>query len=204
MNLANEDDPFIDGSGKLIEPAKTPDIEISNSIEKRKVLPLLSSLQMHKKVSADNLPEPDKQQQTVICAVVSLKLLGVSDVDIAEITKTSLNQIQSIVRKPAAQQTFEKIYQNLISINSTTVQGRIAAHADRAVDVVLDMMENVDVRDDVRLKAAQDILDRSGTNPDQFFAETVANNQSNDELRIVIMDESGERERVKVDFKRGS
>jgi hypothetical protein len=65
------------------------------------------------------------------------------------------------------------------------------------------MINDEDTRDDVRLKAAQDILDRSGAHPDQFFGETSKSQQNDDELRIVIMDEESKKERVTVELKRG-
>lgn len=204
MDLAKNGDPLIDGSGNVVEPTGTSQVDAFDVVEKRKVMPLFASLSATKTVNIDNLPEPDNSQQTVICAIVGMRLLGMSDVDIAEVTSSSLEQIQRIVKMPATQVTFEKMYQNMISAQSESTQGRIAAHSNRAVDVVLEMMEDTEVRDDVRLKAAQDVLDRSGTHPDQFFGETAQNNQSDDELRIVIMDESGENERVKVDIKKGS
>lgn len=204
MELAKNGDPLIDGSGNIIEPTENSQVDAIDTQEKRKILPNFATLTATKTVSIDNIPEPDHTQQSVICSIVGMRLLGLDTIAIAEILGVDRARIDRIINMPATQTTFERVYQNIIHVNSESVQGRIASYSGRAVDVVTDMMENADVRDDVRLKAAQDILDRSGTHPDQFFGETMQNTQSDDELRIVIMDESGENERVKVDIKKGS
>lgn len=202
MTLARKDDPYIDGSGKAIAEANIQAPDAFELEEKRKVLPIFRTLVPTKRTDLDDLPEPDGNQQTVISAVIAMRLLGLSDVDIADVMKTSVEQIQSIVKMSATQATFERIYQNIIHANSENIQGRIASHANNAVDVVVSMMNDEETRDDVRLKAAQDVLDRSGAHPDQFFGETSKSQQNDDELRIVIMDEESKKERVTVDIKR--
>lgn len=203
MSLARAGDPYIATSGKQIEADALPDEEAFSVEERRKVLPVFKRIGITKQTSIDDLPEPDMQQQTVIGAVVALRLLGLSNVDIAETMGTDVEKVQSIVNLQATQATFERIYQNIIHSNSEHVQGRIASHANSAVDTVVELMEDDETRDDVRLKAAQDILDRSGANAEQFFGETSKSQQNDDELRIVIMDEESQKERVKVDIKRG-
>jgi hypothetical protein len=131
-----------------------------------------------------------------------MRLMGMTPLDISYVLNTSLENIQKIVRSPAAQTSFEKLYKNIINTNSDVVQGRIASHMNNAVDVVVSLMENIDTRDDVRLKAAQDVLDRGGTNPEHFFANDDGQGQSDDELKIVIMDEETGENRVSVEINR--
>lgn len=203
MELAKPGDPLVANDGSLIEPEHVSSMDVGEVIEKRKVMPAFSQLAPTKQLSIEKLPEPDMQQQTVICAVVGLRLLGLSDVDIAETMNTSLEQLQRIVKLPATQTTFEKAYQNIIHAKSESIQGRIAAHAGEAVDTVFSLMGDEDIRDDVRLKAAQDVLDRSGTHPDQFFSDVTKHDQNDDELRIVFMDEETGQEKVAVEIKKG-
>ena len=203
MELAAPDDPYIKTDGTVLEAAGTSEATNELLREDRKVLPLFSKINTVQKASIEDLPEPDYQQQTVIAAVVGLKLLGLTDVDIVEILDTDLEAVQRIVEMPATQITFEKMYQNLIHANSNSAQGRIASYANTAVDTVVGLMQDVDIRDDVRLKAAQDVLDRSGTHPDQFFGDGTTSNQSDDELRIVILDEETGNEKVRVEVKKG-
>jgi hypothetical protein len=201
MDLADKDDPYVNNAGKLIEHVGTVENEFELA-DKRRVLPAIKTMGTVREISIDDLPEPDNQMQAAIAAIVGFRLMGLSLVDIAEVMKVGIDKIQSIVSNPAAQITFEKMYRNIISSNSESIQGRISAHAGSAVDTVVSLMTDAEVRDDVRLKAAQDVLDRSGTNADQFFSEGAQNNQADDELRIVFTDASGEKERVSVEIKK--
>jgi len=203
MALADNKDPYIQNNGTALEPTDFNEVDEFVMQENRKILPSLFRMNPTKSLSLSNVPEPDTQQQTIIVAIVGYKLLGISHIEIAEALKTSIDNVNRIMSSPAAQLSFEKIYQNMIHVNSESIQGRIASYAVSAVDVVQKMMHDEKTRDDVRLKAAQDILDRSGSNADQFFSEKSQNTQADDELRIVIMDDSGEKEKVKVEIKKG-
>lgn len=199
MALAKEGDPLVSGSGEIILPKDTTEPELH---EKRRVMPAIRTLHVPKKRTLDRLPEPEHDKQVVICAIVSMKLMGVDENDIADALGTTLDRVQSIVRAPATQATFEAMFQNMISTNSEAIQGRISSYANRAVDVVVELMEDADVRGDVRLKASQDILDRTGTNADQFFAAEQAQNQHDDELKIVFTNGEEEDASVTVEVKR--
>ena len=201
MELADPNDPLVTGGGELITPERT---EVSQEIaeEQRRILPLFVNVNPYKQLHIDKLPEPEKREQAVICAVIGARLMGLQAVDIAEVLATDLVTVEKIFKRAATQQSFEKIFQNIINSNSDTIQGRISSHANQAVDVMFELMTNKDIRDDVRFKAAQDTLDRSGTNADQFFHQKDPHAQADDELRIVIMDDEGENEKVKVEIKR--
>jgi hypothetical protein len=203
MSLARNGDPYIATNGKLIEQSGISQEDVFVMEENRKTLPAFKRITITKRIFIENLPEPDGRQQTIISAIIGLRLLGLSDVDIADVTNSTIDDVKHLSALPATQATFERIYQNIIHTNSDTAQGRIAAYANSAVDVVVSMMNDEDTRADVRLKAAQDILDRSGTNAEQFFGETAQQQQHDDELRIVVTDESGQTERVKIDIRRG-
>jgi hypothetical protein len=202
IELADEGDPYVDTRGNIIQEKRVEDKDLQPIEDKRKILPAFSQFSVVKETTLDNLPEPDKQQQSVIAAVIGLRLLGLDTVTIADVMGASLPQIQSIVKLPATQVTFEKLYQNVINVNSDLIQGRVASHMHRAVDTVVDLMNDIDTRDDVRLKAAQDILDRGGTNADQFFNDEVQSNQSDDELLITITNEKDKESKVTVDIKK--
>lgn len=202
-DLAKPGDPYIDGSGKTIEAddfSEKSDTDIV--IRRREVLPKFSHFQPAKERKIDDLPEADQQQQTVIIAVIGLRMLGLDPVDIQDMLGASMGEIERIMNLPSTQATFEKMFKGMISVNADTVQGRIASYANNAVSVVVDMMNNAETRDDVRLKAAQDVLDRSGTNADQFFTSGDDSHSADDELRITIMDEEGGSEKVSVEIKR--
>ena len=203
MPLADPDDPFFTTIGKLV----TSDGQRTNAemgIEEyvsRNPVPLFRKFNPGREVGLDRTPEKDGKTQAGICAVVALRIMGLSIDDIAKLMGVTAHEIQDVVTMPATQRTFEMMFRGIINNNATTVQGKIAAYADRAVDTVVDLMSDEEVRDDVRLKAAQDILDRSGTHPDQFFAETEQQTQQDDELRITLLTEDTPS-RVEVSIKR--
>lgn len=201
MDLAKKGDPYVGGDGKLITPEDMGDAN-QELEERRRLMPEVAKLFIAKSIKIDDLPEADKQQQTVIAAVVTLKLMGLTEIDIADVMDTDFQTIQNIVNLPSTQATFERLFKNLINANADTVHGRISSYANDAVDVVKDLMDDKDTRDDVRLKAAQDILDRSGTNADHFFSQETDAAAADDELRISIMDTDGTSERVSVEIKR--
>ena len=201
VNLANPGDPYHNGKGTMLEP-KDNDVAVEAPPERRQLMPRLAQAYSHKSLKTDQLPEKDMQRQNAISVVVCHRLMGISEADIADLLNTSLVKIQEILASPAAQQTFELLYKVIVNASADVVQGRIAAHAVGAVDTVVSLMEDTETRSDVRLKAAQDILDRTGTHPDQFFSSTDGSEHSDDELRIVVLDDSGEKERVHVEFNR--
>lgn len=184
----------------MIEPSDAKYVDMFNLTERLQRFPKIANVPVVKKTTTDNLPETDTAQQTVICAVVSLRLLGLSIADIAEVTNATTDHINNILNRPAAQKTFENIYKNLIHVNGQITQGRIAAHANHAADVVIDIMESTSNKASVRLRAAQDILDRSGTGVQN--TNDSKGDQQNDELRIVIMNQDGNNENLKIDVKK--
>lgn len=203
MDLAKAGDPYIGNDGREIAPSSQADTGLDEVTDIRRALPLFSKLRVAKNIVIDDLPEQENSQQVVIAAVVGLRMMGLSAVQISEIMNAPLAIVEGIFNGASTQATFEVIYRNMISANSESIQGRIASYAGKAVDTVVSLMETEEVRDDVRLKAAQDILDRSGSNAEQFFADGNESKKSDDELKIVVMSEDGESEKVRVDIKRG-
>lgn len=198
-DLAAPGDPLVHGTARIIEAEDlgnaVPDREVTM---RQRVLPTLADIEVRRQLKEDDLPEPDYQRQAALAAIVGLRLMGADNLLMSYILNTTPEQIEKMLESAPAQKTFELVFKTLISGNAASIQGRISAHADDALTTVVELMEDKDTRADVRLKAAQDVLDRSGTNADQFFADEADNNRNDDELRIVIMDEGGE-ERVAVE-----
>ena len=200
-NLAREDDPYLDAFGKVIAPIDNRETDLAEYTERR-LTPLFSKFRPAKLIDLTDAPDANPQQLAVIAAVVGLRMMGLEFNQIKEVLNTDDEEISRISELPSTQNGFDRIFRSIINLNADTVQGRIAARASDAADIVNDMMRDVEVRDDVRLKAAQDILDRSGTHADHFFAQDKSTHRQEDELRITIMDADGERERVSVEVKR--
>ena len=201
-NLPDPNDPYIDGLKKVYDPITPEKSDVTavtvSEYAVRNTIQQLSQFVPTKPVVLDSLPEPDFKEQIAISAVVALRLMGIDITDIADMFSISSKRIEEMLTSPSAQQTFELMLKNVVNHSANIVQGRIASFANEAVTTVHGLMTNEEVRDDVRLKAAQDMLDRSGTNADQFFRTNDADRQADTELSIVIMDEANDAEKIKV------
>lgn len=202
--LPNAGDPLIIGMGQVITevPVEKDGYVSADEYVERTAIQRFVNFRPVREVSIDQTPEADKQTQLAISVVVSLRLMGMIPTDIAEILAVPLEEIKRITSLPATQHTFERMLRNIINANAENTQGRISSYANKAVDTVISMMENEETRDDVRLKAAQDVLDRSGTNADQFFGSDAAQSAREDELTIVVTDDEDNDEKVKISMKR--
>lgn len=195
-------DPYIMGVGDVYtednkDVASTVDDTLQRSVVQRFV-----TFAPVRKVSTDATPEADSDMQKAISLVIALRLMGMDNVSIAETAGVTVGEIDRISQLPATQHTFELMIRNVIGNNSNNIQGRIASHANGAIATVIELMEDVETRSDVRLKAAQDVLDRSGTGAREFFSNEMDQQGREDELNIVIMDDENEKERVKINMKR--
>jgi len=203
VELAKPGDPLAVGTKGFVAPISLEtDTELVEITRSREILPNFLNFVPTKEISIDQLPEKDQKEQLAIAAMVSARLMGLSEVDIADMFGVSLAEITKLSKKPATQLTFERMFLALINTNADNIQGRIASYANTAVTTVVELMEDAETRSDVRLKAAQDILDRSGANPEQFFAQNQAAGRQEDELIITMMEEGQEKEKVRVEIKR--
>lgn len=192
-------DPLATQSGKVVKPA-TVDV-VDTTSDEANLFPKIAKFVAKRELSLEYLPETDYRQMAGIASVITLRLMGLSDVSISEITGAPVYVITEILEKPSTQQTFELIYKAIINRNAVGIHGRISSYATDAVDVVVGLMNKEDAPAIVRLKAAQDVLDRSGTNAEQVFGINDTNKGS-DELNIVIMNEGEGTAHVEVNIKR--
>lgn len=195
-------DPYVYGTGNVVAETDNDVVGDVDETLQRSVVQRFVTFAPVRKVEVDSTPEADSDLQKAIALVISLRLMGMDNVAIAEMAKVTVAEIERINRLPATQHTFELMIRNVIGHNSNNIQGRIASHAGSAVSTVLELMEDKETRSDVRLKAAQDVLDRSGTGAREFFNSDHEQQGREDELNIVFMDEGNEKERVKINMKR--
>lgn len=202
--LAEPGDPYVPGIGQVV--VQNDDETFTNGTIAeylaKQVLPQFQRFQPPREIDETLTPEADAQQQAGIAAIVALRIMGLPFDSIASMLGTSPDHVYKLVNQETTQRTFETIFKNIVSVQATTTQGKIASFADNAVNVVVSMMNDEKTRDDVRLKAAQDVLDRSGTNAEQFFAESKEPTAQDDELRITIMNDEETKQQVDVSFKR--
>lgn len=204
MPLAKPGDPLVTGMGVVVfdEDAREASQISLDEYNERRVIPSFKSFKPTREIAQDQMPEADVNDQIGLAAVVGLRLIGLSFEDIADMLKVNIDEIERMVNLPSAQATFERMFRGVVAVNADNIQGKISAFASNAADVVFTLMNDEKTRDDVRLKAAQDVLDRSGTNADNFFNDKAGQTSQDDELRITIMDEEGAKEKVNVSIKR--
>ena len=102
-------------------------------------------------------------KMVVACgAVLSLTMLGISDREIMDTLRFSDEQLNKARDHEVYAEMFNSYYKELINANSASLQARIAAYAHGALSNVAYIAATAK-RDDVRLTANRDILDRAGT-----------------------------------------
>ena len=203
-NLPKPNDPYITGDGKVIQVTDDGEQEITTAEvynAKRKIQHVLD-FQPARDIELDQIPEADHSKQAVIAAVVALRLMGLSVIDISKVIGTEVKVIYDFLKQDAAQATFEAMFRSIVSINSNTVQGRIASFADNAASVIVSLMNDEEQQGMVRLKSAQDVLDRSGTNAEQFFRPDAKEQSQDDELNIVFTTGDEQDAKVELSVKR--
>jgi hypothetical protein len=204
MALAQPDDPYIDTSGKVIQPIKPPSNARKVHSATVATIPLAMHYQSKVRRSIKELFSEPKTQ-TVINAVLMYSLLGMSPLEIAHILDTAVSDVEQIINLPAYQETFEALFREIISANSTSLQARISAYAATAIDNVFDLAdagtENENVPAIVVLKANQDILDRSGLAADSLFGKNAQEDGQNS-LQIVITEAVDSKTTININTKR--
>jgi len=99
----------------------------------------------------------------VACAaILSLTMLGISDREIMSTLNVSDEQLRKAREHDVYVDCFNACYKELINANSMSLQARIAGYAHGALTNVVKIASTAR-RDDVRLAANRDILDRAGT-----------------------------------------
>jgi hypothetical protein len=109
-----------------------------------------------------DLPE-NTRTMNGIAAVLGYTLFGLSDDDIAEAIGTTTDRIVSIRQLPSYQLLRNDAITNVISAEQSDVRELFVKHSRKAVHTVVEGMNAKKTSD--RLKAAGDILDRSGFRP---------------------------------------
>lgn len=199
-NLPLPGDPLVTING-TVKPLEGNELE-QTSYTDREVLPRITQFNPAYRMGLRDTPEKDTQEQTLVAAVIGLRLMGLDVSDIATMFKTGVHNINEILAKPATQISFEKMFLAIIGAKADHISGRIASYADKAVTTVVNLMEGGEkVPAIVKLKAAQDILDRSGTNAEQIFGVNNKNHQE-DELKITYVSKGKDDDKLEISLKR--
>jgi hypothetical protein len=117
-------------------------------------------------------------------AIFMYTLLGVGDREIADALKTTVVQIEEVRRHTAYKECFDIIVAEFINKNSDLLAARVAAYSHSALDVVGSIAMN-GKKEETKLRASIDLLDRAGVKPKDVEARN--NASKSNELRIVVV-----------------
>lgn len=199
MPLARPGDPYVTDKGQVLLPGNNP-MDALPRADSTLGAPVARSIVSKQRRTVKDLPAVEPTTQTAINAVLVYKLLGMTDNEISFITHIPIGDISRLCHLDAYQETFEILFHEMISVNSTSLQSKIASFASDALDNVMDIAKT-SKHDLAKLKANQDILDRSGLHPETLFGKNKSEDGF-DSLKIVIQDGEDERTKVNIDLRK--
>lgn len=197
--FAKEGDPYVAPNGKVLAPINS-DSGKSDEIDITRIsatTPNVNTMTISARRNPNEMPTPDANMQKAINVILMYQLLGLNDNEIAHLLGIDMDQVRDIKQMGAYQDTFEAVFSELISVNSSSLQARLSRHAHTAMNTVVSLTEKAD-KDMVRLKASQDILDRSGLDPDFLFGKP--SDSQVDGFKIIIEDANDRPSGTKVDI----
>lgn len=130
-----------------------------------------------------------------VAVVFMYTLLGVGDREIADALKTTVEDINQLRSHSAYGECFQIIHSEFINANSELLTSRIAAYSQTALQTVGTLVVE-GKKEEVRLRASIDILDRAGVRPKDQEQRGLA---TQNHLRIIVVDGDTETN-VKVDM----
>lgn len=202
MALAKPGDPYVSHKGEIIKAEKTKTNVREFADTTVITVPLAKNFQSKARRSIKEL-FADAHTQTVLNSVLMYSMLGLTPNEIAQVLNASPTEVQHIIDLPAYQETFEAMFREIISANSQSLQARISAYAANAVANVMDIAGaeiGEDVPAIVKLKANQDILDRSGLASDTLFGKN-AQDDSQNSLRIEIVEAQDSKTNININVR---
>lgn len=156
--LPNPGDPLVLSDGRVIQPDSLSDLGLTDPI------PIDVEPKDFRPIRTRNMEDLAAEPRMVIAcsAILTMTMLGISDREILEVLKISDEQLLKARSHDVYVDCFNACYKELINANSASLQARIAGYAHGALTNVVKIAATAK-RDDVRLAANRDILDRAGT-----------------------------------------
>lgn len=182
-HLPKPGDPLIH-DGKIIAKEQVVDTLKSGD----RLTPIAYKIKPSSRRNMNDMPCVDANRQMALNVILVYSLLGLTDNEISHLSKIPVTEIENLRFSSDYQVTFEMLFKELISVNSTSIKARLSDYATRAVDNIIELAETAD-KDIVKLKANQDVLDRAGLSADTLFNDD--NNTDDDTLKIVIDNGTG-------------
>jgi hypothetical protein len=180
MDLASPLEPLILANGMKIDPR-------TGSMIREKVVAIPNNIEARKKITAvhatlQDLPDV-AERINVVGAIITYALFGLSDEDIGIALGIPKELIERIKLSDAYKKMRDTVVDN-VQQHEDDLSRIIASHASDAVNTLVDLMQNEETDDKVKLMASKDILDRSGYSPKQIVEHRNSMQQS---LRIEVV-----------------
>jgi hypothetical protein len=192
--LARPGDPLLTADGREIEPTARPG---ESDDRPTKLNP--KTFRPVKKRSIHELPAPINVVNAVSC-VFMYTMLGLGEREIIDALKITQAELKQLRNHPAYAECFNAVLGEFINSNSDLLAARIAAYSHTALDTVAGIAQNAK-KDEVRLTASRDLLDRAGVTAKNN--QDRANSNGLDTLKIVVVKGNDETE-VNVSINGGT
>ncbi len=194
MKFAPPGDPLVTNKGTIVEAEGRVEPKYARTV------PLVADVGPKSLRSMKELGV-DPQTQTIVNAVLTYQLLGITTNEIAYHLGTDPDEIEKIKSLPAYNDTWRMMFQTIISASSNSLQARLAAYAPKALENVMDLADAKPIRvtsEDAAGNQYESILDRAGLSGELLFGE--ANEDSNSQLEIEIVSSGDNKTNVKVNM----
>lgn len=157
-------------TGQAMAPKLSPDETVSR-VKPRDVNRTVERARdtNNKAIRASIADLPADPSATTTAGVVWLYyMLGLNDVDIATCTGLTMQQVDLIKGMKLFGQLDTMIISNSAKLSSASIETRIHSMANKSMGVIEDIMDDGEVDAAVKLRAAQDLLDRAGHSSKQI------------------------------------
>lgn len=193
--LAKPGDPYVTVKGEVRTAENEPE-NVKPSVTMQ--TPIARSMKIGSVRSVNELPCSDTSTQTAINAIMMYHLMGLTQNEIAFLLKLDVVVVQNLMYGSEFQDTFEIVFNEMISVNSNSLQATIGKLAHSAINQIAEL--HVKSKNDmVRLKASQDLADRAGLDPEVLYEKK---SNSNDEgFKVVVVEENdgGHKTSISID-----
>jgi hypothetical protein len=191
MPLPKPGDPYVSSKGQVVLPKK----EHAAAIEIGP--PRAKNIMPSVRRSIKDFPA-DENTQKAINVVMVFSLLGMTENEIAFALNVKLEDVRRLRELTTYQETFELLFSEMISINSTSMQAKIAAFAPKALENLMDLANDAE-NENAKVKANQDLMDRAGLHHETLYGKN-ASDDAFSSLKIVISDGDEQKTDIEVNI----
>jgi len=192
-SLAKPGDPYVGPRGEVkVDENKTP---ASQHGETTLLVPLARNMKISSRRNMNEMPSSDTGTQTAINAILMYHLLGLTQNETAHMLHLDVIVVQNIMMGSDFQTTFEMLFNEIINVNSNSLQATISKYAHSAVDQIAHLHKNAKT-ELVQLKASQDLADRAGLNHETLYGKSA--DMEDQGFKVVILEEEDHRGKTSI------